>query len=213
MPPEDDESDDPCDAQLVLAKRSPFALTIASNQFTERAEALARRHFHVINSWDALGDQTVTMYRTDQGPMTLREPHAGTRLRKLITTMIVRTRTPLRAETELRAMESLKTRLTVPQWDSYVLNGAFPEQSKRSDLHYIFRKGYPTLVLSYHDEPQGKILAALCLHPMGYYAGTFCGVMTPTDEVIAQLVLMRADERRYWAQSGQWHACDPRSGI
>ena len=37
--------------------------------------------------------------------------------------------------------------------------------------------------------------------------------MTPTDEVIAALMLMRGDEAKFWGKSGQWKASDPRSGL
>lgn len=110
-------------------------------------------------------------------------------------------------------MDSLKEKLTAAQWNSYVLTGIFPETSKRSGLTYFFRKGFPTLALSYHGDEQGRIIAALCLHPFGYYAGTHCGAMTPTDEVIAHLLLMRADEHGFWKKSGQWHITDTRSGV
>mgnify|MGYP001602774647 FL=1 len=119
----------------------------------------------------------------------------------------------LTAEAEFKAMDSLRLKLSPNQWTSYVLTGVFPEHSLRSDLHYIFRKGLPTLVLSYHGTKGGRVIAALCLHPFGYYAGTHVGAMTPTDEVIAHLLLMRGDEHGFWGKAGQWEAIDPRSGI
>ena len=95
----------------------------------------------------------------------------------------------------------------------YLLNNCFLEKSERSDLHYAFRKGLPTLVLSFHGEQQGAVIAALCLHPYGYHRGTFAGVMTPTDEIISALTLMRGDEPGLWKKAGQWRAWDVRSGI
>ena len=114
---------------------------------------------------------------------------------------------------ELKAIELLRSRITESQFNSYMLNGCFPERSPRSDLFYVFRKGLPTLVLSYHKSEEGNVIAALCMHPMGYYQYTFAGVMTPTDEVIAHLLTMRSDERRYWAKSGQWPVTDLRAGV
>jgi hypothetical protein len=119
----------------------------------------------------------------------------------------------LSAESEFKALELLKTKVSESQFRCYMLNGAFPEQSKKSDLFYFFRKGLPVIAMSWHGSPQGRILAALCLHPYGYYEYTHAGVMTPTDEVISQLMLMRANEKKFWAKSGQWTAADPRSGL
>jgi hypothetical protein len=62
-------------------------------------------------------------------------------------------------------------------------------------------------------ETGGKVLAALCLHPMGFYQFTHAGLMTPTDEVIAHLLMIRTDEHKYWAKSGQWPTTDSRSGV
>ncbi len=213
---------------MVLADGVPLAKQIGINQnlrTVERAQQRASteselmlrlRNAPVRNSWHVLGDQTVTIIDTTQGPYAWIDWDAGMRLRKIVHTAELRSATHLTAEAELRALESLKGRVQKGQYESYVLNGVFPEHSKRSDLFYFFRKGLPTIVISYHGEKAkdgGRVLAALCLHPMGYYVGTHCGLMTPTDEVIAQLLLMRSDERRYWAKSGQWAATDSRSGI
>ena len=119
----------------------------------------------------------------------------------------------MEAEAELKAVESLKIKLNRNQFSSYVLTGMFLERSPRSDLHYVFRKGFPTIALSFHGGESARVIACLCMHPVGYYQGTHCGIMAPTDEVIAHLSMMRADERRFWAKSGQWSAMDPRSGI
>lgn len=183
---------------------------------TEAQLQLRLRNVRVRNSWNSLGDQTVCVVETDKGPMAYPQWHGGLRLRKLINGIEARSGSALSAGAEIKAMESLKKRITRAQWDTYVLDGAFMERSPRSDLHYMFRKGYPTLAISYHGElarKGGKVIAALCLHPMGYYSGTHAGLMAPTDEVTARLLLMRTDERRFWAKSGQWKVWDTRSGV
>jgi hypothetical protein len=183
---------------------------------TEMAEDLTTRlRQSVRNSWHTLGDKSVCIVDTEQGPMAFPEYDAGNRLRKIIRGNEVRHYAHQTAAAEFKAMESLKTRISESQFDSYVLSGIFPERSKRSDIWYFFRKGYPTLAVSFHGkfEGVGKVLAALCLHPLGYYAGTHVGLMCPTDEVIAHLLMMRADEHKFWAKSGQWSASDTRSGI
>jgi hypothetical protein len=128
-------------------------------------------------------------------------------------TLTTRMESHLSVEAELRARESLKAKITEAQWKCYVLNDAFIEHSPRSDLHYIFRKGYPTIALTFHGSPEGRAIAALCLHPMGFFQYTHAGLMTPTDEVICHLLMMRADEHKFWAKSGQWRVTDTRSGI
>jgi hypothetical protein len=209
---------------LVMAEGVPLAEIFHMNQqhrraqrehATEMAGELVRSRIPVRNSWRVLGDKTVCVVDTTEGPMVWPQYDAGMRLRKLVRGVEVRHHAHQRAEAEMRALQSLRTRISEGQYDSYVLSGLFPERSKRSDVWYYFRKGLPTLAVSFHGKhaDSGKVLAALCLHPMGYYQGTHVGLMTPTDEVIAHLLMMRSDERRYWAKSGQWAASDPRSGV
>lgn len=206
--------------QLHMAEGGPLSWMMnLPVQRTELAEEISNRNskLRVRNSWTKHGDGQVCILDTPEGIDFIEEPAAGTRLRKLMTDMKLRNdAVNLSAEAELKAIESLKTRVTPNQYRLYVLNGFFPERSKRSDLHYFFRKGRPTLVSSYHGDNRengGKIIAALCFHPMGYYLNSHVGVMTPTDEVIAALVCMRGDEHALWKKSGQWHPADSRCGL
>jgi hypothetical protein len=84
----------------------------------------------------------------------------------------------------------------------YLLTGHFSEVSKRSQLTYLFRKGRPTIVLRESDDG-AYALCALCLHPIGYYGDTWAGVMCPTDEVLAHLLMMRGSEEKFWANANQ----------
>lgn len=210
---------------LIVAKGAPLH-HVTQNWMarTEIEQELVRRHIPVRNSWTQLGDMDIAIVDTGgqiEGiPRFFPWPkyHAGMRLRKLLDTTLMRSGTSQTAESEFKAMEALKKRINGRQWESYVLNGVFPELSKRSDLHYFFRKGYPTLAVSYHQgfkegAEGGRVLAALCLHPLGYYQATHCGLMCPTDEVICHLMMMRADEHAYWKNCGQWSVTDPRSGL
>lgn len=196
--------------KLITARRVPITAVYSRTEFEqELAERLVVR-----NSWNVLGDKTVCVIADpEKGPFAFPRYAAGNRMRKMMDGALLRTGMAIDADTELRAMQSLKTRINKRQFDSYVLSGIFPEYSKRSDLHYFFRKGLPTLVLSYHDSSEGRIIAALCLHPVGYYEGSHVGLMTPTDEVISALLLMRCDEHKFWAASGQWSMVDPRAGV
>lgn len=213
--------------QFVTARNTPLGYTFQyMTGRTEHATELEQAGVKVRNSWEHVGDRSIAIVESKDGEIGwLPDYHAGRRLRKNVGGAMTRALLPnLTAEAELKAMDALKNKIGHPQWTSYVLTGMFAERSAKSDLHYLFRKGLPTLVLSYHGGPEwsqfskehdsgGRIIAALCLHPFGYYAGTHIGAMTPTDEVIAHLLLMRADEHKFWGKSGQWSAIDPRSGI
>lgn len=107
------------------------------------------------------------------------------------------------AHAELRAMQTLAEHITEWQFSTYVLTGSFLESSKRSLCKYEFRKGRPTLVLQADRNGNYRPSVALCLHPLAYYSRTFAGGMVPTDDVIAHLLLMRADEARYWREANQ----------
>lgn len=208
---------------LVMAPGVPLAEIFHMNQehrrferMTEMARDLDLNSIPVRNSWHTLGDQEVCIIDTEQGPLAYTRYDAGLRLRKLCYGIEVRHHAHQTAEAELRAQESLRTRISKSQFNSYVLSGAFPERSERSDIWYYFRKGLPTLAVTFHGERyqnSGRVLAALCLHPMGYYRGTHVGLMCPSDEVIAHLLMMRTDEHYFWRKSGQWSASDTRSGI
>jgi hypothetical protein len=197
---------------LITASRVPLSHVVARTELEEEIQAESPRAL-IRNSWRMLGDKEVCVIQTEEGPMYFPRYFAGLRLRKLLDSAFLRSGMSIDADCEIRAMESLKKRINGRQWDSYVLSGIFPELSERSDIHYFFRKGFPTLAVSYHGYPEGRVLAALCLHPVGYYQGSHCGLMTPTDEVISHLLMMRGDERKYWASCGQWSAWDTRSGI
>ncbi len=217
---------------LVMAPGVPLGHIIAGNQLMredqERRERMQRGHMEaaqeliasgvcIRNSWRVVGDHTVCVVDTTQGPMAMQRYGAVQKLAKLINTVGTRIESHMSVEAEMKARESLKSKISEPQWRCYVLNDCFLERSERSDIHYLFRKGYPTIALSFHGEDAqqlgGRALAALCLHPMGFFQYTHAGLMTPTDEVICHLLLMRADERKFWAKSGQWAVTDTRSGI
>lgn len=124
-------------------------------------------------------------------------------------------------DTELTAMQKLATLLPHRMFKAYMLTGMFIETSKRSGIHYIFRRCRPTLALSSREhrnqftgeEGSSRILTALCLHPIGYYTHSFAGAMTPTDDIIAHLLLMRGDEHLFWRRANQHHPCEPEAGL
>ena len=117
-------------------------------------------------------------------------------------------------ECEARAVDTLAELVTHRQFKHYMLTGTFLETSKRSGLHYLFRRLRPTVAIgAAQDGKSMKILCALCLHPIAYYAGTWGGSMVPTDDVIAHLMLMRGDEPMFWRRSNQHPAYAPEAGV
>ena len=104
------------------------------------------------------------------------------------------------------------------QFKHYMMTGMFVERSKRSGVTYLFRRLKPTVALAARPGlPETganmKILCCLCMHPIAYYAESWAGAMVPTDDVIAHLMLMRADERLFWARSNQHPPYRPEAGL
>jgi hypothetical protein len=113
-------------------------------------------------------------------------------------------------EAEERAMARLRTLLSRLEFRRYVTTGAFLERSAASQLTYVIRRGRPTLAMSPRvDGP----LAALCLHPLGFYDRSFAGAMVPTDDVIAHLLLIRSDEAFFWRKANQHDFTEDEAGI
>ena len=115
-------------------------------------------------------------------------------------------------EQESKAVKTLGTLLKHRQLKQYLLTGMFVEQSKRSGVHYIFRRLRPTVAFTMNGgirhrergiDGQMRILCALCMHPIGYYRQSWGGAMCPTDDILAHLMLMRGDERLFWSRSNQ----------
>lgn len=136
-------------------------------------------------------------------------PHA---LNEAITTMACSEAWGI--EQESNALQTLATLLAHHAFKKYLLSGMFLETSKRSGIVYLFRKLRPTVAITPHD-PSGelRILAALCLHPIAYYAGSWAGAMCPTDDVIAHLMLMRGDEALFWRRANHHPAIHPGAGL
>lgn len=117
---------------------------------------------------------------------------------------------PLGAEE--KAQKKLATLIPAHLFEMYMLTGHFNEVSERSGVTYIFRRGRPTLAMREGGDIF-RILCALCLHPIGYYGQTWAGVMCPTDEVIAHLLMMRGCEEKFWANANQHSVDHPAAGV
>ena len=115
-------------------------------------------------------------------------------------------------EQESNAVHLLGELVSHRQFKQYMLTGMFLESSPRSRLTYLFRRLKPTVALTTRSG-EVRILCSLCMHPIGYYDGSWAGAMCPTDDVIAHLSLMRADEHMFWKRSGQHEAHRPEAGL
>ena len=115
-------------------------------------------------------------------------------------------------EAEQKAQKKLSELIPAEMFELYVLTGHFTEVSRRSDVTYLFRRGRPTVAMREEDDSYIP-LCALCLHPIGYYGDTWAGVMCPTDEVIAHLLMMRGSEEKFWANANQHSLDHPTAGL
>jgi hypothetical protein len=206
-------------AHLVMEPRYPYA-GIETSRGLIRFRAPAPRpgvtgdEERVYNRWYSrrLG-RMVSIRGDDTRRRAVVEPRPEEyRLDMAFTTMKVAGGWSPRAER--RAREKLRTMISPGHERSYELTGGFLERSRRSGVVYLFRKLRPTLALRHVPSREGiRVLAALCLHPVGYYEGSWAGAMTPTDDVIAHLLLMRGCEARFWARAVQHPIWDPAAGL
>ena len=114
-------------------------------------------------------------------------------------------------ETEIAAIETLSGHLKDRPhlWEAYIATGSFIETSARSGVTYLFRRCRPTV--AFRDQ---RLLCTLCLHPLAYYRDTHAGGMCQTEnDVIAHLLLMRADEHFFWRKANQHPPDHPESGL
>ena len=137
-------------------------------------------------------------------------PDIESRLRLMLRTLAA-ART-LSTAGEQRARNALRRELTPYQWQQYDLAGTFIERSKASGLIYVFRRLMPTIALRF-DETKLVLGIALCMHPLGHAANSHTGVLPPSDEVLAHVLLMRSDEHRYWRRSTQHRLDRPEAAI
>jgi len=169
----------------------------------------------LVNQWFSYRHHA-TVHVCDDGPGTRRfhvmlPEWGGSRLQYWIRT--IGASSSWDADAEWRALESLQSLLTPSQFKSYLLTGSFLETSKRSRVQYLFRKLRPTVAMRGDKKGGMRILAVLCLHPIGYFSETWGGAMVPTDDVIGHLLLMRADEHFFWKKSNIHPTWAAQAGI
>lgn len=166
--------------------------------------------FRKVNSWwNSQYQMTIVVLHDKQGRAYLGGSPEN-RLTFTLRTLEAASAWPIEAEG--KALKKLAGLIREDLFELYVLTGHFAEISERSQVTYIFRKGRPTIALR-EGEEFTNVLCALCLHPIGYYANTWAGVMCPTDEVIAHLLMMRGSEEKLWANANQHSPDHPAAGI
>lgn len=166
--------------------------------------------YRTVNSWWCDRYQmTVLVVQDSRGRAEVRLG-CESRLSFTLRTLEAAAVWPVEAET--KAQQKLATLIPEHVFEQYLLTGQFAEDSKRSKLTYLFRRGRPTIVLRQYDN-MTNVLCALCLHPIGYYSDTWAGVMCPTDEVIAHLLMMRGSEEKFWANANQHPVDHPAAGV
>lgn len=190
---------------LVLERRWPYQLHIDTKDTVNEA----CEGWLMVNRWfsshlraDVIHEERNGRYRL--GVATCNQ-----------STMLLDTLNPVNVwsvDAEVKAMEKLAAMVNPFQFKCYFMTGAFVESSKRSGVFYLFRRLRPTIAFR-ADDKGSRILTALCLHPVGFYQGTWAGVMVPTDDLLAHLILMRGDERRFWAQANHHPPHTPQSGL
>jgi hypothetical protein len=157
----------------------------------------------IINSWYSRSQQcTISVVDINGKRGVVRHNYDLGRRSDFMMHQLMAT-TAWHVEAEQTAQRSLEKLIKPHLFAAYQLTGAFLETSARSRLIYVFRRGRPTLVFSRNADGFLSILTALCLHPIGYYRESFAGSLTPTDDVIAHLLLMRGDEHLYWRRANQ----------
>lgn len=156
----------------------------------------------IIARLDSIGENPLKSKFRYRAVVCPRRPEwlaAAYSLQSQLATMDAAAVYPLQAEEA--ALVCLSGMVSNQQMRTYVLTGGFVETSRRSLCRYLFRRCRPTVVFGQKNDFMP--IAALCLHPIGYYNGSFAGALAPSDDVVAQLTLMRADEKRFWRQAHQ----------
>lgn len=198
-------------APLVMEPRYPFA-GLAGSRLGEEDTPEAHG-VTVRNSWYShQRSSTVYICEDADGIFKFIQPEYGAKRLEFWLNTMGACAEAFSSDTEAKAVETLGTLLKPGQFDCYRLAGCFPETSRRSGVTYIFRKLRPTIALRQSGKGM-RILATLCLHPIGYYEGTWSGVMAPTDDVIAHLMLMRGSEPKFWAKANHHPTWKAEAGL
>lgn len=187
-----------------------------------RPRPSADQHLTVINQWWSPARQAlVSLYRdhldSDRIKANLDYAHnrAGDRVTFWLNTAGASQGWDYRLE--LKAMEKLRELTTDVEFAMYVTTGTFLHTSPGSRVTYLLRRARPTVAIVPTDRADDtkpmRILAVLCLHPVGYYQQSWAGAMVPTDDVISHLLWIRSDEHGFWRRANQHNPAAPEAGL
>jgi hypothetical protein len=194
--------------QLIVEPSYPFAPA-----FARKADPADDDGWRLRNSWYSRRDQCEILIMEKEGKISWGRLAAMNHIRHDLRTLGCSAAWGI--EQEGRAVQLLGTMLRHHAFKQYLLTGMFIETSKRSGVTYIFRKLRPTIALAPQRGRKGsmRMLCALCMHPIAYYADSWAGAMCPTDDVIAHLALMRGDEAMFWRRCNQHPPYRPEAGL
>ncbi len=188
---------------LVMEPRYPMPGLNGFKFNRSDSEAKPDRPYEVINRWFSFARNVeVCVLRMDGKSYVGFDAHGpGRRLELWINTLGVAAQHVWSIEAEAEAVKKLSELVSEQAFRCYVLTGSFLETSKRSGVMYMFRKLRPTIAMRPNREGIMQVIAGLCLHPLGYYAESWAGVLCPTDDVIAHLMMMRGCEHQFWKKA------------
>ena len=189
------------------------------DRFFARCKQLLTKgsEWNYVNTWHPLEGLIIQVHRrVDTGEyLHIAEKAVDSRFSLLIRSDSTRMRVTS-SKAEQKARTELLKHLNGRQRRELLLTGAFVEVS-RSDVHYRITSGRPTV--AYRSEEVSdryksiQFLAAMCLHPLGYYEDTFTGCLPPSDEMLAHLLMIRSSEHYFWRKATQHGIKDPRVGF
>lgn len=163
-----------------------------------------RKNWEPALQWKGSFGRAIILENQDNKKCSLVfSPHkpAHRRLEIMMATLGCRSRFAFK-EPELKAQQRLFKELSDSQQGQYITSDAFAEVGK-SGIIYVLRKSKPTVAIREQEDGSGGALCALCLHPVAYYTATWAGVLPPSDEVLAHLLMIRHSERFYWRKANQ----------
>jgi hypothetical protein len=202
------------EAPLVIAKGHPYYDRLHGMQDGEerRKETTDDGALTLVNQWRQNRMCTDVYAMREGGKPTYGLLRHGPMDRLVAGIKCMGVAQTMDVEAERKAMKTLSALIKPHLYHGYEITGWFLETSNRSGVTYIFRRLATTIALRATQDGAGescKFLAAMCLHPLGYYEGLPIGVMVPTDDVIAHLVMMRSDEHLFWRKSNQHNSWSP----
>lgn len=168
-----------------------------------------------VNTWRTKDGHHVDVYQDSEGRATVRVDRRSRPACRLNLEMwsLRHARNGMLATAERRAQTKLRKMLSKEDWEAYFLTGRILVQSDRSLVYYLIRRGLPTIAYRHEQDVGMRVLCAMCLHPLGYYTGSWSGTLCPSDDTIAHLLFIRGDECGFWRKANQHPPDGMMSGL